>query len=1321
MSRAAAPIAAAIGAGIGFAVGGWAGARFGASVGWLVGSWVGAALTDEPKDNFKPENMPKFNTAIRGATIPILFGTNRVAAQIAWQGNFQAIRNDDVGGKGGGSGGGGGGGKSAQSGNQAAYSYKMSVIYHLGQVPAPVSLIKIWNNGNAISAESLREIAVDHPPSFFGSAPIAEDQAGALEFNSSIFFDGSAPALSNWDVLQTATGRAVAWPGTAWLGFDSLSLGNSPNIPQLSFEVGTLEFRWDYSTTALGKSVDLGTNSHFVSRKPDAFNNLWTMQSLDSGVGGSLQCYSAATGALLSTYAMETVARASWESKNPNGFNYVFQDSHRAFITNGGTKIAYLTSFQINDFPAAGTVNGKRFAYIMVGKLDSAGFINWAGSCYTEVPSLYSGSTVFGITGSGGDLDTFLFDNASGTNTETSFHYAPPISVIEGRDNLMFGGNAYRFTTASFRRNWLSIDTTSQRGPGPLGTILPVYETGGTFTFNRIVYYFGKGYAAGNGKNGQVAFDNLWVDDWRAGHPNGGMVYLLISTSALFDYDSFAYEYVDMADPVADDDNFFDESKVAFSHFSDEWLDISDASANTNHRYQSDPFVYALESGVYLVIWASVSTTDSSYGSDYRPKSNVRTFVYDGMTKRFQAIKNVQTVEFGRMVSDYGGTDTGTVSAGHFAFKIVNNRLYIYLRIDNSGDSPKNVYIWIDAGTFSAGDKDVFPPYIIRQILVNTRWGLYPGGSIIDEASYEKAIQYCADNEIKVSTVIGQQESASQIFAMILAIYDGWLSIDSASNKIKFGVMDLSPAPVRTIDNRRLVRQSSSPPVTSTKGAGQDTYNLIKINYFDRELNYEQNQIQEGDEVDQDFNGVRVREFPLRFVMKELTARRLAVRTLWSNLYGRDTHSFQLGWRDADLEPGDLITLVDSFSNLNQVVQITRMSEKERGIFDVDAQQQLQYVPGLAPSQVSSAQWDYINTGGISSYTSAASPYSFNSIQGVYGLRDSTAFELPKEFEISGAPHIFVSWAALGRPAGATLYVSADNLTYAPAKSITPYQVAGMLLTGLPNNSNFAENIDLFLAPSSNFTANSNYWDYIDYLTDVSQEAMHTGAGLIWVGSEMISFASLTLVAQNRYRAARAYRGWGGTPIGAHSSGDTFYRQGAGVFALPYNANQIGNKLFYKVAPFGFNGIEYPVSSIAAKEYSVQGLFYRPRLPAQIQYEGRRGETRFNVGAAIDAAITWEECAQQSGFGAGGNGKSAGGYGDFAGDVASLGYHVSVVGSGSAVVRSSYVSTGYFSYTSAQNVADNGAWRGNIAIKVTPVNPYGLANGSSVLSLELFV
>lgn len=1323
MGQVVAPIGAVVGGSIGFYFGGWAGARFGASVGWLVGSWVGAATTEQKKENVTPENMPKFNTAIRGMTMPVIFGTNRVAAQIAWQSNFEAIRNADSGGKGGGSGGGGGGGggKGAQSGNQPAYTYKMDAIYHLGLVPSPVGLIRIWNGSNAINAADLRNVEAEHENVFFGASPAEEPMAGSLEFENSIFFDGSAPAISSWAHLNANIGHTISWPGTAWMGFDSLNLGSSAGLPQLSFEIGPSELGWEYSASNLGKSADLGVASHFVGRKPDVHNNVWMLQTFDSGVGGNLTSYSAATGALLATYEMENEVLGNWNLPHAYNSAYVFHDSHRAVITNDGRKIAYLSTFLINDV-AVGDLNAKKVAHILVGTLNSNGTISWNGSCWTTVPGLYSGNTVFGITGDASEDDLLLFDNWNSTNTDTSFHYAPAISRIEGSNNTKFGGTAYRFTTASYRNNWLSSFTSNQQGPGPLGAVLPENNVAGSHTHNRIYYYFGKGYVNGNGQNGVAAFDNLWVHAWRGTHANGGLVYVKITAEVEIEYDTYDYTYANIADPVAADNSFYDADDVVYSYFTDDWFDISDSSANTTHFYQSDPCTYSLNNGGCLVVWGSIATGDTSYAApDFRPKSNVRTFIYNKVLGQFNAVANVQTVAFGNVVADYGGTAGSTIAINHFAFKVVDCHLYAYTRISNSGNQPKNIYLWIDTGHFNVGScGDVFPPYIIKEILTNSRWGIYPGDDIIDATSYAEAIQYCADNSIRVSCVINQQESANQIFGMLLALYGGWLTVDASANKIKFGVMDLSPSPVRTIDNSHLVRNGDGPPVSSTKAAGQDTFNLIKVNYFDRNLDYEQNQIQEGDEVDQDFHGVRLKEFPLKFVMSELTARRLAVRTLWSNLYGRDLHSFQIGWKDADLEPGDLITLVDSFSNLNQVVQITRMEEKERGIFNIDATQQLQYIPGFATSQISSATWDYINTGGISSYTSASSPYIFNSNQGVYGIRNSTAFELPKEFEFGADSHVYVAWAAKGRPAGATLYVSADGSTYAPARTITPYQVSGVVLSDLPSNTHFAENVDLFLSPASNYNVNSNQWDYEDYLTDVSQDAMHAGAGLIWVGSEMLSFASLTLLSQNKYRAARVYRGWGGTPVAAHSSGDTFYKQGAGVFAIPYTANQIGTNLYYKVAPFGFNGIEYPVSSIDAKQYTVQGLFYKPRLPSDLQYDSRRGDTRFNVGSAGDIGIYWKDCGQQTGFGAGGNGQNPGGYGHYSADVASLGYHVAVVGSGSAVVRSSYVSTPAFAYTNSQNFSDNGAWRGNVAFRVTPVNPYGLANGTSVLSLELF-
>jgi hypothetical protein len=69
-------------------------------------------------------------------------------------------------------------------------------------------------------------------------------------------------------------------------------------------------------------------------------------------------------------------------------------------------------------------------------------------------------------------------------------------------------------------------------------------------------------------------------------------------------------------------------------------------------------------------------------------------------------------------------------------------------------------------------------------------------------------------------------------------------------------------------------------------------------------------------------------------------ATNIANRALWANLYGKDSYAFKLGRKDADLVPGTLITLVDSFDSTLQSgvrARIVKWKESKRLEFDVTA------------------------------------------------------------------------------------------------------------------------------------------------------------------------------------------------------------------------------------------------------------------------------------------------------------------------------------------------------------------------------------------------
>jgi len=543
----------------------------------------------------------------------------------------------------------------------------------------------------------------------------------------------------------------------------------------------------------------------------------------------------------------------------------------------------------------------------------------------------------------------------------------------------------------------------------------------------------------------------------------------------------------------------------------------------------------------------------------------------------------------------------------------------------------------------------------------------------------------------------------------LLSVYGGFLTI--SQGKVFFKRLEFESSTVRTLDNHHLINEPGNSPIRITKGALQDGFNKVRVNYIDRALDYKQNQVEEADEVDQDINGIRMREFPPKFVMSEQTARTMALRALWSNLYSRDTYEFTIGWKDSDLEPGDVITLVDSYHpNLASGVtaRIVHWREVDRGLFDIVAKQEHEYIMSS------------------SGFVLDATSQSNNDIIGkIPQPRYFSMYELPSEFQINndqGA--LYVGWVPDEFAAGAILYVSADGVTFAPSIKATPYPFGGTLLTDLPSAGQLSEGVEFLLFPKSDWTtANQSYY-FNTTLNEAAQATRAVGGSLIWIGSEMIAYETINLVGQNRYRMNKVYRGWGGTPIQAHNSGDFWHKHGGGIFSQAFNEDKIGQTIYYKVAPFNLAGLEFDVASITAKTYTILGGHYLPQNPPTPRFiqdsVDHRGIHEIWVGSASDIHLDWRDSARKSGFGAGGFGIGAGGYGRFTTDPQSHNWRVEVYGSGNFLVRSLEVTTATYNYTNSNNFDDNGAWRGNVAFKITTTNDFGDSPRTEVVSLELW-
>jgi hypothetical protein len=750
-----------------------------------------------------------------------------------------------------------------------------------------------------------------------------------------------------------------------------------------------------------------------------------------------------------------------------------------------------------------------------------------------------------------------------------------------------------------------------------------------------------------------------------------------------------------------------------------------DGSASTNGQYRPEVHFVKWEgpeaAGAYLCLMHKMyygSTEAAPFGTH----AKVVAYIYNPLADTFEKFGEAESPIFDT-VADAGQSEGDRYAwSAHYGCVTYDETTKVirYIGAWHAGllDPLEWEFVTAEFGTLDLGGAtDVTPPFIIHEILTDPVYGMGISTDNIDQSSYSLAVQYCVNEEILVSTKYRREQGYMQIIDLLLSVYNGYLI--RRGDTVIFGLMDFGQtegtSPVRTLDNDHFVVEEGRPPIQVTEGAQQDTYNRIKVNYLDRGLEYRQNFVEENDEVDQDFRGIRAKEFPAQFVMSEKTARKMAIRGLWSNLYARDAYQWSVGWKDMDLEPGDLVTLVDSFdTKLSGGVRarITTMEEKEPGLWECFGTQDLEHVVTAQPLVNSSTN---TSTGGFErGATGAAHQFSM--------------YELPKEYQGANSV-LYTGWAQSEKAMGAKLWISGDNVTFSQASDVTPHTISGILGESLPMRPNgwVEQDVEVRLFPdvrSAAFDTASPAYIESFALEDGGETQRALGGTALWVGSEMCAYQGPTIIGSNHYRFDKLYRGWGGTPIANHSSGDWFWRHGGGVFVQVYNEDKIGTKIYYKVTPYNFSGFIWPVESVAAQEYTVQGTYHRPQNQGNVHiWVESQDYTQTTLAGLSDITsrhfkAEWEDSSRCEGFGTLGYG--FGGYGHFATDVLSHNWRVEVIGSGDVMVHSVSVTTPFFVYSAGQNLADNGAFRPNVTFKVTPYGTFGDALVSQVVSLEFF-
>ena len=217
-------IIAAAGAAIGGAIPGFAAAAgaigmTGGGLGWAIGSLIGSAFAPGQKSQGPRLNDLSVSSSAYGTPIPYTQGSPRIAGQIVWASTKREIATTTSQGK-------GGGGSEFTS-----YTYEIDLLILLTDNEIE-GISRVWSNGKLVWNKSSTATAATKAAS--------DEYAGWTRF--SVYTGASTQSPDTTYEAAVETANAPAYRGRGSVFIQSLQLGQSGQIPNLTFEI---DEAWD--------------------------------------------------------------------------------------------------------------------------------------------------------------------------------------------------------------------------------------------------------------------------------------------------------------------------------------------------------------------------------------------------------------------------------------------------------------------------------------------------------------------------------------------------------------------------------------------------------------------------------------------------------------------------------------------------------------------------------------------------------------------------------------------------------------------------------------------------------------------------------------------------------------------------------------------------------------------------------------------------------------------------------------------------------------------------------------------------------------------
>lgn len=561
--------------------------------------------------------------------------------------------------------------------------------------------------------------------------------------------------------------------------------------------------------------------------------------------------------------------------------------------------------------------------------------------------------------------------------------------------------------------------------------------------------------------------------------------------------------------------------------------------------------------------------------------------------------KNVKTIAalgLTTFLGSYSQTAWGYLTTNHpseaLDYRGIASAASAAYQLGNSPQLPNhNFEIQAIYSDSIASHVDADPSLVIADYLSNTKHGVgFPSGKIGDLTSYQ---QYTIANGLWISPFYVQQSQASNhLDDIALNTNSEWVWSSGKLTLVPRGDQTITangytytapsaPSYDLTDDDFISLNKSAgtssgstnTDPVLCTRKRPADAFNTIKLEYLDRSNQYNPAIVEAKDQAAIDSFGLRADATRSAHLFCDATAARLSVQLQLQRQFVRNNYTFTLDQRYILLDPMDIVTLTDTKLGLNQQwVRIIEITENDDYTLTFIAEE---YLSGTGSAAIYSfAQGSGFNADYNESPGDANTPIIFEPPVQIADL----------DLEI---------WLALSGGSlwgGCDVYISSDNSTYRLIGRQTGPARMGQLTATLGD-----------FGSANPDTGNQLKVDLTESLgellsgTTMDAQQLHT---LCYVDGEILSYATATLTASNKYTLTYMYRGAYATPISSHANGSNFARLDDGIFVIPYDKSRIGQTLYIKLLSFNiYGGGEQSLADVQPNTYVIVG----PPVPTQVQ------------------------------------------------------------------------------------------------------------------------